>query len=146
MSSFTISSVVLRESLSLWCAQGLVDHLNRYAASVILAVVYGIRCPRSDSKLLSDFHAYILRWNGFLKPGSHPPIDLIPALKYIPEFLPWGAWKGETREIKRLQREFYFGMVEGCKRRMKESGANGCFMENILDMQDEYELTDDMVA
>lgn len=112
----------------------------------MMSAVFGTRCPTSDDRMLSEFTYYIDKWNRFAAPGVTPPIDILPILKYIPSFLPWGTWKYAAEELRLLQRGQYVKLLERSKARTKEVGKNGCFIEDVIEMQEKYSLTDEMVV
>lgn len=83
-------------------------------------------------------------WAGILEPGALPPLDLIPILRYVPER--WASWKGISKEVRRLQRKLYFGLVERCRLRIKSDRRNHCFMEYVLENQEKYNMSDEMIG
>ncbi len=54
----------------------------------MLSVLYGKRCPRYESPEAKAFYTANRLWNHALEPGAHPPLDLLPFLRYLP-----GSWK-----------------------------------------------------
>ncbi|KAA1473597.1 cytochrome P450 [Dentipellis sp. KUC8613] len=65
-----------------------------------------------------------------MEPTAHPPVDVFPILKYVPER--WARWKFLVREVRALQRRLYFGLIEGCERRVATQEPNGSFMEDVV--------------
>lgn len=81
-------------------------------------------------------------WEELLAPGAHPPVDLLPFLKYIPEGWPGASWKRIAKEIRRLQREIYFGLMDSCEDRVKKGDEDrGYLMEKIVKRQEEFGMT-----
>jgi hypothetical protein len=78
-------------------------------------------------------------WEGALAPGAHPPIDLLTFLKHVPER--WAPWKTLCKEVRRLQRELYFGLLTEMEGRLEKGQENGCYMEEIASRQKEFGLT-----
>lgn len=76
--------------------------------------------------------------------GRLPPIDFLPILRYVPER--WATWKRTSRYIRRRQRNIFFGLADLCRLRIKEEQRNDCFMEYVIDHQQEYSLTDEMLG
>ncbi|CAL1706613.1 unnamed protein product [Somion occarium] len=97
-------------------------HVFRYAASVIHSMVFGIHCPEFDNSFLQDFISSMDMAVNLIKPGGLPPVELIPALKYIPER--WAPWKQLCKEARGLQ----------------HGRRTDCFMEYLLDHQEQYGL------
>jgi hypothetical protein len=78
--------------------------------------------------------------------GAHPPVDLIPLLKYIPKrFAPW---KRICREIKQKQRSLHHALLRECEERVAEGqdADDAPFMDQIVQRQDELGLSRDMTA
>ena len=83
-------------------------------------------------------------WERVLEPGAHPPVDLLPILRHVPER--WAPWKTLCREVRQLQRELYFGLLEQSERRIKDDNRNGCFMEDILDKSAKFGMDREMAG
>lgn len=79
-----------------------------------------------------------------MEPGAHPPMDLIPILKRVPER--FAAWKKLCKEVRRLQRTLYFSLLSECEQRIHEGRRNGSFMEGIIDRQEEFGMTREHVG
>ncbi|KAH8077890.1 cytochrome P450 [Cristinia sonorae] len=106
------------------------NHMERFSFSSMLSATFGVRCPRTDSKVLQEFSQIEHDWERLITPGHHPPIDLIPLLRYVPER--WAKWKGISRDLEARFKRLYHGLVETCENRMEREEHNGSFMENIL--------------
>ena len=65
------------------------------------------------------------------QPGVHPPVDLIPIMKYIPER--WASWKTEVKITRNLQRKLYYGLLEHVETKLQTGSSNGCFMETVIE-------------
>ena len=98
---------------------------------MIASVLFGTRCPRYETPTVTDFFHVHYLWERAIEPGAHPPVDLLPILRYVPER--WAPWKTLCREARRLQRKLYFGLLEQSEKRIRENDRNGCFMEDVLD-------------
>lgn len=81
--------------------------------------------------------------DALVRPGNTPPIDLIPLFKYVPER--WAKWKILCRDLREDQRKFYSDLVEACETRVKNGQGNGCFVETLLERQEELGMTRDMI-
>ena len=77
-------------------------------------------------------------WEHALEPGAHPPIDLLPILQSIPA--PFAKWKQLAAEVRTLQRQLYFGLLDEVQSRIKRGEQNGCWMETILERAEEWGL------
>ena len=119
-------------------------HVERYVMSTMLTVVFGLRCSHAESSPISEFSALEVDWENLIIPGHHPPVDLFPVLRLIPER--WAQWKTICRNLKARQEKLYFGLLESCERRMTQRGPNGCFLEKVLQERDKLGLTWSMIA
>ncbi|KAG9045811.1 hypothetical protein FS837_005601 [Tulasnella sp. UAMH 9824] len=118
------------------------DHFSRYALSVIMSVVHGQRCPRYATPRAQNLIINLKTFSQLVRPGETPPLDLIPALKYVPER--FAQWKTTLKNLRNAQREYYGGLMDETRQRMERGNGNGCFMEKIMDRQEEFKLTDEM--
>ncbi|KAK0229095.1 cytochrome P450 [Armillaria nabsnona] len=105
-------------------------HIRRYSNSVMLSVLYGKRCPRYESPEAKAFYTVNHLWNHALEPGAHPPLDLLPFLRYLP-----GSWKDLCKQVRTLQRQLYFGLLDECQTRLQRGQETDCFIENVLQNQ-----------
>ncbi|KAG8956747.1 hypothetical protein FRC04_000225 [Tulasnella sp. 424] len=118
------------------------DHFSRYALSVIMSVVHGQRCPRYGTPRAQNLIVNLKTFSQLVRPGETPPLDLIPALKYVPErFAPW---KTTLKDLRKAQREYYGGLMEETRQRMERGNGNGCFMQKVLERQEDFKLDDEM--
>ncbi|KAK0492068.1 cytochrome P450 [Armillaria luteobubalina] len=102
-------------------------HICRYSNSVMLTVVYGKRCPRYESPEAKAFYTVNHLWNHALEPGAHPPLDLLPFLRYLP-----GSWKDLCEQVKTLQRQLYFGLLDECQTRLQHGQGTGLLHREYL--------------
>ncbi|KAI0793048.1 cytochrome P450 [Irpex lacteus] len=120
------------------------DHFNavrRFSSSLILSIVFGKRAPQFSTKEVTAFYHVQHLWEYLLFPGSFPPVDQIPWLKYVPER--FAKWKQACREVRDLQRELYFGLLDEAEKRTVE---NGCFIETVLRRADEWGMDREMIG
>ncbi|KIO23878.1 hypothetical protein M407DRAFT_15500 [Tulasnella calospora MUT 4182] len=114
------------------------NHCARYAVSVVVSIVFGQRIPRYDSPLAATFrgntdvdvHPEFQVLDDLVKPGSTPPVDLIPILHYVPER--WAKWKTLIRTQKERHRVFYDWLLSTVETRIAEGRGNGCLIETLL--------------
>ncbi|KAG9015639.1 hypothetical protein FRB90_004646 [Tulasnella sp. 427] len=117
---------------------------HRYASSVVMSVVFGQRIPQMSSQLAKGLAQNSSDLDYLVKPGNTPPIDLIPAFKYVPER--WAKWKTFCNESRDRLRDYYAAVVSGCETRLQNGKGNGCFIETLLERQKELEMTREMIA
>ncbi|KAL0567565.1 hypothetical protein V5O48_014425 [Marasmius crinis-equi] len=116
-------------------------HILRTSNSIIMSVLYGKRCPRYDSHESKAFYEVNHLWNMALEPGA---IDILPILDWVPER--WASWKKIAKEVKRLQRALYFGLVDETEERIRRGDENGSYMEEVLKRRDEFGLNREMIG
>ncbi|KAG8949194.1 hypothetical protein FRC04_008992 [Tulasnella sp. 424] len=116
---------------------------GRYSSSVVLSVVFGQRIPQPTSQLAKGLAHNCADLDYLVRPGNIPPIDLIPAFKYVPER--WAKWKTFCNESKDRHRDYYSELVSGCESRIQSGKGNGCFIETLLERKEELGMTREMI-
>ncbi|KAG8898385.1 hypothetical protein FRC00_002875 [Tulasnella sp. 408] len=81
--------------------------------------------------------------DGLIKPGSTPPVDLIPALHYVPER--WAKWKTLIRTQRERHGGFYDWLLGTVETRIEEGRGNGCLIETLLSSKEELGITREMI-
>ena len=112
--------------------------MRRYAASVALSVAFGIHCPTTDDPLIVELFQTNMEADHLVRPGGHPPIEILPFLKYIPER--WASWKSVCADIRTRQQKYYSDLLNRCRERIEKNKHNGSFMEYLLEHGDEYNM------
>ncbi|KAA1473577.1 cytochrome P450 [Dentipellis sp. KUC8613] len=120
------------------------DHVTRYTSSVITSILAGVRSPSTSSPIVVGFNEFIHEWTGLMEPTAHPPVDIFPILKYVPEY--WARWKTIARNVRMLQRQLYFGLLESCERRVAADQCNGSFLEDFIANLDKYGIDRETAA
>ncbi|KAJ7595473.1 cytochrome P450, partial [Mycena floridula] len=124
--------------------ENFFTHIGRYSHSVISSVIYGVRSPRFETREATAFLKMVKLWGKLLEPGAHPPVDLLPFLKYVPER--WAPWKRACKEIRSLQRDLYFGLLDQCENRLRNGEGNGSYMEKVLERQEALGIDRELVG
>ncbi|TRM70158.1 cytochrome P450 [Schizophyllum amplum] len=117
-------------------------HIQRFSNSIILSIAYGQRSPRFETPSAVELvHATEL-WASINAPGKHPPIDLVPVLKWLPERL--APWKAESRTIRALQSKYYTEFFDQTEARIAASqegrGDASYFMADLIRSQSAHGL------
>ncbi|KAI0436092.1 cytochrome P450 [Xylaria telfairii] len=123
------------------------NHVLRYHGAIIMASVFGIRGKSMDEdSLMGRFFSIHHLWSEMLEPGSIPPYDIFPFLKYVPNVLlgPWRNWKGYVRYVGRIQRELYSDLLNEVKSRITEGRGPDCLIAKLLcsEEKEAYSVTD----
>lgn len=109
-----------------------------------MSVLYGKRCPRYETHEATAFFEVQHLWEMVHEQGAHPPIDLFPFLKYVPER--WARWKTLCNQTRKLQRDLYFGLLDECEERLARGEENGCFMDEVIKGRERFGLDREMLA
>lgn len=122
-----------------------------------MSVTFGQSAPSLTSPSTQTFIKNAHDFNHIMGPGSTPPLDLLPALKYIPENVPWwiplpsslketlrASWKGACRDIRARHKVYYSKLLKPCQDRAKEGLENRSFMQSVCEKQDENGMSDQM--
>ncbi|KAG2029287.1 cytochrome P450 [Suillus americanus] len=123
--------------------QNFEKHIDRYTFSILLSIAFGKCCPHPVTEEEILFYEG-MRLTVQVVSAEGPPVDLLPILKYVPER--WAPWKGICREARRLQRRLYFGLLEEAETRLARGESTGCFMEEVIQRQDELGMSKDAAA
>lgn len=126
----------------------LEEHVERAFGSAILVTVFGTRERTIErTSWVQTFFDIEKRWTRVVEPTSAPPYGAFPWLKKLPIWMtPWVEWKKLALEVKRDQRNFYYALFEGTKKRMTQGKASNCFMAQCLRVQEKEGVSDDFLA
>ncbi|TCD71564.1 hypothetical protein EIP91_007311, partial [Steccherinum ochraceum] len=124
--------------------ENFFTNIRRYSSSTILSAAFGLRCPRYADSYVSTFYQVQRDQAYIVGPGSTPPLDIFPILKYVPER--WAAWKTMAKSIKKVQRRLWHDLVDVIERRVTEDRRQGCFMEEMWDNQEHYNFNREKMA
>lgn len=119
--------------------------IQRYSASLSLSVFFGKRAPTSETKEVIEFFHSERLLQSIVEVGAQPPVDMIPILKYVPEWM-GASWKGLCREIKGLRRNLFFGLLSELEERNAQGDYNGSCMEKVYERADEWKLNREMIG
>jgi len=104
--------------------------IRRYTHSVTKTAVYGKRVPYANSP---ESIAYMKAQDSIdtvLNPTRHPPIDLLPFLKYLPDS--WAPWMAETKEVRRLHDTLHLKLMAECEERLARGSEPNSFLEEVI--------------
>ncbi|BGP40833.1 hypothetical protein JCM10450v2_004836 [Rhodotorula kratochvilovae] len=120
------------------------DHLERYAASVIVTVNYGRRVTDVwTDKVVCDNRRSMEVLTSVNIPGKYL-VEALPILLKLPRFLtPWRTMAEEHRE---QDIKLYLGLVEEVKEKMERGVAPYSFAKQLIENQEKFGMTDLEVA
>ncbi|TVY29831.1 Cytochrome P450 monooxygenase, partial [Lachnellula hyalina] len=122
----------------------VMKHPKRFSNSITMTLVYGIRSATVDTPHLVKLFELMEGFSEIMEPGSTPPVDIFPILKYLPESL-FGDWRTRARDVGKKMDTLYGKMVSQVMKRRLASGSAGSFLDCIFDKQDKLNLTRDEI-
>ncbi|EIW85926.1 cytochrome P450 [Coniophora puteana RWD-64-598 SS2] len=113
--------------------RGHMEHVERYAASVILKITYGAtaRVRRTDPEIVT-IHKMLGRFQMLMRPGSLL-IERYPFLKHLPGFL--YKWNTEIEEWRREEKALFEKQIERVERDIDEGSAGPSFARYLLERE-----------
>lgn len=128
-----MSHLVSDPALMSWWAfiQAFVEHARRYTVSTLTSILAGIRAPHATSALVIDFFDALESFVMLIEPGAHPPVDLIPILKYVP--VRWAPCKRICSEVRRRQDKVYNTLLSACEKWIANDTRTGCYLEQVIE-------------
>ncbi|KAJ7512022.1 cytochrome P450 [Mycena galericulata] len=105
------------------------DSIRRYTHSNAMITIYGQRVSSFTTPHIQKFYKILHQFLHILMPGVYPPIDLLPVLKYLPEFCaPWiPACRRSDSELTAFHAKFSAAAKERSK------NPNGELPESFMD-------------
>jgi cytochrome P450 len=104
-----------------------------------MGVVFGVRTPRIDTPHMTKLYDMMEQWSKVMETGNTPPVDIIPALNYIPErFL--GNWKSRARGVSKVMNQLYAQYLDIVIRRREKGINKDSFMDRVLDQNEKLEF------
>lgn len=74
-------------------------------------------------------------WSKIMETGATPPVDIFPALKWVPECL-LGNWITRSRNVGKAMDRLYSRMVSHAIQRRAQSGSRHSFIDALLDQKE----------
>ncbi|KAH7412293.1 putative cytochrome P450 [Phaeosphaeria sp. MPI-PUGE-AT-0046c] len=120
--------------------EGHMQHPKRFSNnSIIMSLVYGTRTPNSETVHMKKLYSLMENWSKVMEPGSTPPVDIFPFLKWVPEqFL--GMWRTRAKEVSNEMNELYNTWHQYVIDRRMTSGSRDCFLDRLLDQEEKLDL------
>ena len=101
------------------------------------ALVFGVRSPTTATPHLVELYKIMEQWSSVMETGATPPVDIFPALKWIPEWL-FGNWITRSRRIGKAMDRLYGQMLSHVKQRRAKSdhARRQSFVDSLLDQKE----------
>ena len=101
----------------------------------MLCSVFGVRSPTVTTPHLVELYKIMEEWSKVMETGATPPVDIFPALKWVPEFL-LGNWITRSRDVGKAMDRLYNRMVMHVIERRARSGSRNSFIDTLLDQKE----------
>ncbi|KAJ7076085.1 cytochrome P450 [Mycena belliarum] len=118
--------------------------IRRYTNSIAMVAVYGQRISCFTSPQLDRFYNTLHQFLHILVPGTYPPLDVLPALKYLPTR--WAPWRSVCGRIKSEMVAFHVDHSTAAEKRVLEAPQcsdipkdNRSYLDYIMRMGLSYE-------
>lgn len=84
-----------------------------------------------------ELYKIMEQWSSVMETGATPPVDIFPALKWVPEWL-FGNWITRSRKIGKAMDRLYGQMLSHVKQRRAKSdhGRRQSFVDSLLDQKE----------
>ncbi|KAG1740361.1 cytochrome P450 [Suillus lakei] len=113
---------------------------NRYAASVILRVMYGKSTPTAtNAPEIIVIHKMTKRFQSLMRPGAFL-IERYPILKYVP------GYTTELEEWRREESQVFHDQLNRVSRELATGKAGPSFSRYLLENQSSHKLSDEEMA
>lgn len=113
---------------------------NRYAASVILRVMYGKSTPTAiDAPEIVIIHKMLKRFQDLMRPGAHL-IERLPIVRYIP------GYTAELEEWKREESQLFHEQLDRVSKEIATGDAGPSFARYLLENQSTHKLSEAEMA
>ncbi|KAI1308260.1 cytochrome protein [Xylaria venustula] len=120
--------------------ESLVNHIKTEAAAIILKIVYGYTVdPHKPDPLVELVDEAMEQFSAAVVPGAWL-VDVMPVLKYIPDWLPGGRWKRTSREWHAVLKETSEKPLQFAQQRMARGNKDKNFVTKF------YEGKEDIVT
>jgi cytochrome P450 len=125
---------------------GFDRHIRRYATSVVLSSVFGMRGSSFEHPDVKEIYRVQDQFSEILEPGNTPPVDMFPILKYVPTFL--AEWKQRAAKVRQGQQDLYLGLLAKTAARVVRGDYVNCFMDRLLTKEErqKHQLDDEHLA
>ncbi|OCT46111.1 25-hydroxyvitamin D-1 alpha hydroxylase [Cladophialophora carrionii] len=113
---------------------------ERYAAAVVLRLVYGKAVDTGDEQYVRDILKIVHTVERAASPGVYL-VDTFPILMWLPAWL--APFKREAARLHAFELQTFRGLLFEVRDKMRAGTAPKCFSRSFLEKQAEYHLSDD---
>jgi hypothetical protein len=122
--------------------ESLRMHTMRLTNSLIKTMVYGTR-----TKHAHELHSYIEKFEPYskiLETGAIPPVDLLPCLEHVPQWMwtgAWKNWKSKGDECGKAVNVAFTELAGAVLERRERGVREGSLYDYLLDQWEEGQET-----
>ncbi|KAI8665702.1 hypothetical protein NCS56_01006900 [Fusarium sp. Ph1] len=109
---------------------GFYTHVQRYSASVILLMVYGLRAPTWESNAITQIYKVMNDFGKVANP-MYGAIDIFPWLLNLPNWMHW--WNSDLKKIEERQSEAWLRYWNQMKDKIDKGEAPDCFGRQFVE-------------
>jgi len=120
--------------------QDFYTHSQRYATSVIISSVYGLRAQTFDHPVIDGVFRVLRTMGQVSQPGNFA-VDTYPWLDYLPDVL--SPWRKRAKKMHELEKSMWKVLWEPLKRRVKEGDAPECFAKGLCGLVEKGEMDEE---
>ncbi|KAF5602430.1 cytochrome p450 [Fusarium subglutinans] len=117
-----------------------VDHLRRYTASLTTQITFGSRTTSIEDERFKEAFEIFDRSSEMIGSRTAALLDLIPALRRIPDFLM--PIKKEGRKIHERELGLFRGFYLAAKKGLNDGSAKPCVCVDLVKLQKEEGFSD----
>ncbi|KAG4292662.1 hypothetical protein FPRO06_12150 [Fusarium proliferatum] len=117
-----------------------VDHLRRYTASLTTQITFGSRTTSIKDERFKEAFDIFDRSSEMIGSRTAALLDLIPALRRIPEFLM--PIKKEGRKIHKREQNLFLRFYLAAKKGLEDGSAKPCVCVDLVKLQKEEGFSD----
>ncbi|KAF5558957.1 cytochrome p450 [Fusarium mexicanum] len=117
-----------------------VDHLRRYTASLTTQITFGSRTTSIKDERFKEAFEIFDRSSEMIGSRTAALLDLIPALRHIPDFLM--PIKKEGRKIHERELSLFRGFYLAAKKGLNDGSAKPCVCVDLVKLQKEEGFSD----
>ncbi|KDQ58276.1 hypothetical protein JAAARDRAFT_262159 [Jaapia argillacea MUCL 33604] len=110
----------------------LFEHIRWLVGSVILEITYGYQVKSEDDPIVEKIETSLEQFVEATTPGAFL-VDIIPSLRFVPEWFPGAGWKRKASLWGRTRMEMLRIPFEYVKAQMAAGTVTPSFVSNLLE-------------
>lgn len=120
--------------------QDFYTHSQRYATSVIISSVYGLRAPNYSHPVIEGIFR-VLRIMGQVSQPGNFWVDTYPVLDYLPDAV--SPWRIRARKMHGLEKKMWKVLWNPLKNKAIEGDAPECFAKGLFKLVEKGEMDEE---